>query len=193
MCNCNSNNKNMKISERKISAKNLLTELIKFKSHQKYLDRDLPKIDIRLHAPELDKLKMDQEINLPIQIKNIQFETQHLMHMVADFKERMINVASLFNHNTKKYREEIQSIDDQMRKVDAKNMSELKLLKLEYCQIEESTLDTIIFARNRSLTQHGLAKSATHSTTERKVTSAPIRRNAGSDCTTRQMGSSTSE
>lgn len=166
----------MKNCERRISAKNLLTELTKFKSHQRYLDRDLSNINLLGPAPQLHKWKMEQEINLPIDAKNVQYETQDLLHMVADFKERMINVASLVNHNTKKYREEIQSIDTQLKGIESKNASELKQLKLAYCQIEESTLGDAVLVRNRSLTQFALPKYAAASTSRRLVASAPVKR-----------------
>lgn len=165
-----------KSGTRKISAKILLTDLMKFKSHQKYLDRDLSKFNLLMHGAQLNKLKMEQEINLPIHMKKMQYETQNFVQMVADFKERMINVAGLFNNNTKKYREEIQLIDTQLKNIESKNVSELKLLKLECCQIEESTLNDVVLVRNRSLTQFGLARSAERSASRRKVTSAPTKR-----------------
>lgn len=168
----------MKTSEKKISAKSWLTELTKFKSHQTYLDRDIGKIDILVHAAELNKLKMEQEINLPLYMQNVQHETQDLMHMVADFKNRMINVAGLFNNNTKRYREEIQLIDHQLRKIESKNLAELKELKLEYYQIEESagSMCGIVFGRNRSLSRFELARSSTNLAGKRQVMSAPINR-----------------
>lgn len=171
----------MRNSEKKISAKSLLTELIKFRSHQRYLDRDLSKIDLLGHASSLNKLKMEQEINLPIYLKNTQDETQQLMHLVADFKERMINTASLFNYNTKKYREEIQTIDSQLKQIDSKNVYELKQSKLEYFQIEESVasldLSRIICVRNRPLTPLGSAKR--DSASKRQVKSAPCTNQQG--------------
>lgn len=154
----------MENCDKKIYAKSLLTELSKFKFHQKYLDRDLLKFDLLAHSAQLSRLKMEQGINFPIHIKKIQYETQHLTNMVDDFKDRMINTASLFNYTTKKYREEIQLIDSELKKTDLKNLSELKQLKLECYQIEETTasLSGIIFAQTRPLTTLGLARRTSH-------------------------------
>lgn len=143
-----------------------------------------------MHAAQLNELRIEQEINLPVYTKSIQYETQHLLQMLVDFKEQMMNVVGLSNYNTKKYREEIQLIDSELKKIDSKNVSELKQLKLEYCQIEESTtaLNRIIFVRNRSLTPLDMRKSASHLAIERKVMSAPINSNKGSNGTTYREG-----
>lgn len=185
----------MKNCEKTVSARSVLTELIKFKSHQKYLDKDLSTNDSLVNVPELNKLKMEQEINWPTQRKGIQHDTQRLIQMVTEFHERMINVTSLCNNNTKKYREEIQSIDSQLKKIDSKNVSELKQLKLEYCQIEEATfsLNRIIFERNHPLTSFASAKYATTPASKRKVMSAPVKRRDSAVYQKGKPGSWTSE
>lgn len=158
------------------SAKAILTDLTKYKSHQKYLDKDLQRIDLHVHnGGGLNKLRLELEINSSIFTKNVQYETQELNQMIYDFRERMINVAGLINNNTKRYREEIQMIDSQLKKIDSKNVCDLKQLKLEYCALAEDTEALNVVPRNHSSTPHRMARSTTHlSKTVRKVTSAPI-------------------
>lgn len=137
----------MQKSERKISATNLLSELTKLKSQQKYLEATQmilkPVSHTATEAAELDTLdfmKIEQDLNVSAFTDKLKYDTAHIRDIIEEFRCEMLNKESLCKFNTKQYRERIEEIDQRLRHLEMKNQQQLKQLKMEYCNIESDIL-----------------------------------------------------
>lgn len=137
----------MQRSDKKPSATHLLGELTKLKTQQKYLEATQvtlkPVSNTPSEASELNDfecLKIEQDLNTAAITDKLKHDAFRLRDMVKEFRSEMLNVDSLCKFNTKQYRERIEIIDQQQRELDAKNLDQLKKLKMEYCKIESELL-----------------------------------------------------
>lgn len=180
----------MQKSEKKVSATNLMSELIKLKSQQKYLEATQmilkPVSQTATEAAELDTLdclKIEHELNVAAFTDKLKYDAIHVRDLIEDFRREMLNNDGLCKFNTKQYRERIEDIDQRLRNVAVKNQQELKQLKLEYCNIESEVLPLM---HNLDLLQNSsangnLGKKLSAQSTLRRAISAPIEKNDSDD------------
>lgn len=174
----------MQKSERKMSATNLLGELIKFKTQQKYLEATQVALKPTSQSPvelnelnDLECLKIEQDLNTAALVDALKYDSFRLRDLVREFRSEMLNDESLCKFNTKQYRERIEVIDHLQRELENKNVEQLKQLKLEYCSIES---DLIPLMNNLDLLQKtSTIKNKITAINVRRAQSAPIDR---SDC-----------
>lgn len=133
----------MQRCDKKPTATHLLSELTKLKMQQKYLEATQVTLKPISHTPseaselnDLDCLKIEQDLNIAALTDKLKYDAFHLREMVKEVHNEMLNESSFCKFNTKQYRERIEMIDQQQRELDAKNLEQLKQLKLEYCNIE---------------------------------------------------------
>lgn len=176
--------------EKKVSATNLLSELTKLKSQQKYLEATQvtlkPVSQTATEAAELDALdylKIEHELHIAAFTDKLKYDAIHVRDLIEDFRREMLNKDGLCNFNTKQYRERIEDIDQRLRNVAVKNQQQLKQLKLEYCNIES---DVLPLMHNLDLIQNSsananLGRKLSAQSTLRRAVSAPIEKNDSDD------------
>lgn len=133
----------MQKTEKRLNTANLMTELTKLKTQQKYLEATQvvlkPISQIASEFSDLNDLecmKIEQELNVAAFADKIRFDIKHIRDSIKDFRDEMLNVSSLCKFNTKQYREQIEVIDRQLRCIEKSNFEQMKQLKLEYCNTE---------------------------------------------------------
>lgn len=180
----------MQKSEKKVSATNLLSELTKLKSQQKYLEATQlilkPVSQTTTEAAELQTLdctKIEHELNVAAFTDKLKYDAIHVRHLIDDFRVEMLNKDGLCKFNTKQYRERIENIDQRLRNVAVKNQQQLKQLKLEYCNIES---DVLPLMHNLDLIQNSsvntnLGRKLSAQSALRRAVSAPIEKNDSDD------------
>lgn len=169
----------MQRSDKKPSATHLLGELTKLKTQQKYLEATQVSLKPVSHTPSeaselngLECLKIEQDLNTASLTDKLKHDAFHLRDLVNDFRCEMLNVESLCKFNTKQYRERIEIIDQQQRELDAKNVNQLKQLKMEYCKIESELLP--LMSNLDLLERMPTIKNKISALNMRRVQSAPI-------------------
>lgn len=177
-------------SEKKVSATNLLSELKKLKSQQKYLEATQvilkPVSQTAAEAAELetlDYMKIEHELNVAAFTDKLKYDAIHVRQLIEDFRVEMLNKDGLCKFNTKQYREKIENIDQRLRNLDVKMHQQLKQLKLEYCNIES---DVLPLMHNLDLIQNSsaninLARKLSAQSALRRAVSAPIEKNDSDD------------
>lgn len=180
----------MQKSERKVSATNLLSELTKLKSQQKYLEATQvllkPVSQTATEAAELDtldRMKIEHELNVAAVTDKLKYDAIHVQDLVDHFRCEMLNKDGLCKFNTKQYRERIEDIDQRLRNLTVQSQQQLKQLKLEYCNIES---DVLPLMHNLDLIQSSsananLGKKLSAQATLRRAVSAPIEKNDSDD------------
>ena len=169
----------MQRTDKKPSATHLLGELTKLKTQQKYLEATQitlkPVSQTASEASELNDLeclKIEQDLNTVALTDKLKHDAFRLNDMVNDFRNEMLNVTSLCKFNTKQYRERIEIIDQQQRELDAKNVDQLKQLKMDYCNIESELLP--LMCNLDLLEKRPTIKNKISALNMRRVQSAPI-------------------
>ncbi|XP_055296953.1 coiled-coil domain-containing protein 112-like [Sitodiplosis mosellana] len=169
----------MQRTDKKPNATHLLIELTKLKTQQKYLEATQASLKPVSHTPseaselnDLEYLKIEQDLNTSALTDKLKHDAFRLHDMVNDFRCEMLNVASLCKFNTKQYRERIEVIDQQQRELDAKNLDQLKQLKMEYCNIESELLP--LMSNLDLLEKMPTIKNKISTLNMRRVQSAPI-------------------
>lgn len=180
----------MQKSVKKVSATNLLSELTKLKSQQKYLEATQvilkPVSQTATEAAELDTLdfmKIEHELNVAAFTDKHKYDAINVRDLMENFRREMLNKDGLCNFNTKQYRERIEDIDQRLRNVAAKNQQQLKQLKLEYCNIESDILPlmhNLDLIQNSSVNENLGRKFSVQSTLRRAI-SVPIEKNDSDD------------
>lgn len=137
----------MQKTEKKISATNLLSELTKLKSQQKYLEatqmvlKPVSKTVAEIaELDALDYMKIEHDLNVATFTDKLKFDAKHIRNLIDEFQNEMLNKESLCKFNTKQYRDRIETIDHCIRNLEAKNQQQLKQLKLDYCNIESDVV-----------------------------------------------------
>lgn len=169
----------MQRSDKKPSATFVLNELTKLKTQQKYLEATQATLKPVSHSPaelnelnNLECLKIEQDLNTLALVETLKNDAFGMQDLVKNFRCEMLSQDGLCKFNTKQYRERIEIIDQQQRELDAKNVEQLKRLKLEYCNIENELLTLM---NNLDLLQKPSSmKIRMHMMNMRRVQSAPI-------------------
>lgn len=166
----------------------ILSELIKLKSHQKYLDASQMtlnphKFDSKEEMAQIndvENLKTELDINLLAFVRDMHNETVHVMAQLKEFQATMLKPASVQQYNIKQYREQLFQLDRVMREADERNAMELKCLRHEYGGMEE---ELAALANENLLRQHrkSLHGKRNGVTMMRAAVSAPIDRNDNDD------------
>lgn len=137
----------MQKSEKKVSATNLLNELAKLRTQQKYLETTQAQLkpisqtqSEYAELNDIECLKIEQNLNLVAFADKIKYDTLHIRDTIDAFRTEMLHETGLHQFHTKQYREQIELIDQQLRDMDTMNCEQVKRLKLEYCDIESELL-----------------------------------------------------
>lgn len=166
----------------------ILSEIIKLKSQQKYLDASQATLnphkynakDEMAQINDAENLKTELDINLSTFVRDIHSETIHTMTQLKEFKDIMLKPVSEQQYNIKQYRDKLFQLDRMMREADERNAMELKRLRIEYSKMEE---ELIILAKENLLRQHRKSLNGKQNgvTMMRMAVSAPIDRNDNDD------------
>lgn len=167
------------------SAINLLNELKKLKSQQKYLEAMqmslqpiTETIDESRQLNEIEKLKIVQELNWKQFKEKIINDVEHVKNVLNDFKRNMMNEEAIKNHTVKEYRERIQEIDTILCQYEEQNINDLKHLKAEYCEISDTlaSINTTNLLINSPLSVRCMINDSMRAINVRKALSAPVNR-----------------
>lgn len=163
----------------------IITELIKLKSQQKYLDAN--QITLNPHKcpttkeemsqlNEVENLKTELEINLSAFSRNKWQEIGYAVANLKHFTETALSPANVAQLNMKQYRNEILLIDRLLREACQQNADELAQLRKEFMTIEDELMP--ILANVNLLRQHekSLSGNWRGALTIRNAISAPIER-----------------
>lgn len=177
----------MQKSEKKVSATNLLNELSKLRTQQKYLETTQallkPVSQTQSEYAELNEIEcwnIEQDLNVAAFADKIKYDTLHIRDTINAFRKEMLHENGLNQYHTKQYREQIELIDQQLREMDTTNSEQVKRLKLEYCGIESELLPLMAgldFMEKPIVPTAIGRKASTHvALSMRRVHSAPIDR-----------------
>ncbi|KAG4068407.1 hypothetical protein HA402_007927 [Bradysia odoriphaga] len=122
-------------------------ELVKLKSHQKYLESaqlpiqmtDLSVEDMTTIA-EINHLQEELKNEIPAFKLNLKNELETVTSTVSEFQNIIENSDSIHQYQTKEYRERIVLIDQTIRNAFLNNINQLSRLKDEFCVLETSVL-----------------------------------------------------
>lgn len=177
----------MQKTVKKVSATNLLNELGKLKTQQRYLETTQallkPVSQTQSEYAELNDiecLKIEQDLNLAAFADKLKYDTLHIRDTIDAFRTEMLHEMGLHRYHTKQYREQIELIDQQLRDADTANCEQVKRLKLEYCDIESELLPLManldFMEKPIVPTAIGRKASTNVALSMRRVHSAPIDR-----------------
>lgn len=131
----------------KLSATAVVCELIKLKSHQKYLESS--QLPIQLHELSVEDMATLAEINhlqeqlndkIPIFKLNLKNDLETVSSTIASFKSIITNPDNILQYHTNEYRNRIILIDQTFRKILQRNIDQLSQLKEEFCVLETTVL-----------------------------------------------------
>lgn len=134
-------------SKAKLTTAAIVSELVKLKSQQKYLE--LSQLPIHLNELSLEDITTLTEINnlqeqlknrLPTFKLNLTNELETVSSTITSFKGIITNPDNILQYHTKEYRDRIIVIDQTFRKCLQNNIEQLKKLKEEFCDLETTIL-----------------------------------------------------
>lgn len=174
----------MQTSKKRPTSTNLLGELTKIKTQQKYLEatqvvlKPMSQMSAELSdLNDLECLKIEQDLNFTALEEQLKQDAMHLQNLVRNVRCEMLTDNGFCTFNTKQYRERIETIDQLQRELEAKNLRQLNCLKTEFRQIE-SDLEPLM--SNLDLLQRTpTIKKQITAINMRRTQSAPIDK---SDC-----------
>lgn len=163
----------------------VITELIKLKSQQKYLDAN--QVTLNPHKcrtakedvaqiNELENLKTELEINFAAFCRAKERSTGHAVANVKEFIGTALTPAHLEQLNMKQYRSQVLSVDRLLRETSQQTAGELVELRAEFTIMEDKLASTM--ANGILLRQHEqlLSGNWRAACTMRHAISAPIER-----------------
>lgn len=122
-------------------------ELIKLKSHQKYLEaaqlpiqiNDLSADDVAT-ITEINNLQEELKNQIPAFKLNLKNELETVTSRVSSFQDIISNSDSINQYQTKEYRDRIVMIDQTIRNAFQSNINQLSRLKHDFCVLETTVL-----------------------------------------------------
>lgn len=169
-------------TDRKTICGNLLRQLIKFKSQQKYLEATqkslqpiLNSVDESNELNDIERMKIDAESNWSAYKQKLLFNVGIVTDMIDDFKTNMMNELGPIKYTVKEYRERIEAIDRKLCEKQSLAIDELKRLHVEYCDINETITNLSIshsFPLNSSMSATQSANYTRNMTASRPINSS---------------------
>lgn len=165
------------------SATSILTELIKLKSQQKYLDASQITLNPQksnsneemAQINDVENLKTELEINLAAFIDSMHNNTGYAMHQLREFQRTMMNSASIQQCQMKEYREKLLLLDRLLREMTEHNANEMNRLRQEFMATEGEL--AVLTEDPNFLRQHERSLSSSWRTlTVKRAVAAPIER-----------------
>lgn len=122
-------------------------ELVKLKCHQKYLEsaqmpiqmNDLSVEDMATVA-EINNLQEELKYQIPAFKLNLKNELESVVSTISSFRNVINNSDSIYQYQTKEYRDRIILIDQAIRNAFLNNINQLSRLKDECCVLETTVL-----------------------------------------------------
>lgn len=168
------------------SAQTILTELIKLKAQQKYLDANQITLNpLNSNNKEemgqindVENLKTELDLNLAAYVGAMRMDVGHALCQLKEFQKTMMSAESMQQCQIKEYRAKILLVDRLLREMSDGNVAEVERLRQQFMAMEE---ELARFSDDANLLrQHErLFSGRWRALTVRQAISAPIER---TDC-----------